>query len=84
MAWSHTLGKGGNIVAIVRIYKESDADELQINPWQVRSDGCTEPDSSGCHYGRNHGGYCDGFFVYEYVLNHLNDPYTELGAYITK
>lgn len=69
----------------VRIYKENNPKWLfDTYVWQVRSNGCSVSNSRDCDYGRAHGGYCTAFVHYKYVLNHLNDPTTELGAYLKK
>jgi hypothetical protein len=68
-------------VGAVRIYKYP---EPRFYAWQVRTGGCTANVPFDCGWGLDHDGYCVDSPEFEYILDTLNDPNHELGAYLKK
>lgn len=67
----------------VRIYKIPPVTRNgSIYVWAVRSHGCDEQDSYYCNYGEDHGGHCNDFSFFEYVIYNLNEPDADLAYFL--
>lgn len=72
---------GGSVVGAVRIYKDKGK---RLYPWQLRVDGCTAKEWKDCDSQHDNSYLCNSYMGFEYVLDHLNDKQSDLGAYLKK